>query len=216
MKARSTSSSLSWTATAWSINGGGPSALSGPWAARAQLGAYGREPEAAQGRGAARWPRPAVVSHPPEQHHRWSLDQSQIYQYHLAGALHPHVRWWEAMRYRPGRCSSCLSARRSRSSRSCARTWPNRRARRRHPGGRPHRRLRGLARRTAAGIAVGGPVCERARRRPRIGRTHADLVRDGAAQPASGARGLSDRRVVEGRRPGVPRDSARAGRMRCS
>ena len=30
-------------------------------------------------------------------HHRWSLDESQIYQYHLAGALHPHVRWWEAM-----------------------------------------------------------------------------------------------------------------------
>jgi hypothetical protein len=30
-------------------------------------------------------------------HHRWSLDESQIYQYNLAGALHPHVRWWEAM-----------------------------------------------------------------------------------------------------------------------
>ena len=30
-------------------------------------------------------------------HHRWSLDESQIYQYHLGGALHPHVRWWEAM-----------------------------------------------------------------------------------------------------------------------
>jgi hypothetical protein len=30
-------------------------------------------------------------------HHRWSLDESQIYQYHLGGALHPHIRWWEAM-----------------------------------------------------------------------------------------------------------------------
>ncbi|HEX8856562.1 MAG TPA: hypothetical protein VF752_13280 [Thermoleophilaceae bacterium] len=30
-------------------------------------------------------------------HHRWSLDEDQIYQYHLGGALHPHVRWWEAM-----------------------------------------------------------------------------------------------------------------------
>ena len=30
-------------------------------------------------------------------HHRWSLDQEQIYQYHLGGALHPHIRWWEAM-----------------------------------------------------------------------------------------------------------------------
>jgi hypothetical protein len=30
-------------------------------------------------------------------HHRWSLDEAQIYQYHLGGALHPHVRWFEAM-----------------------------------------------------------------------------------------------------------------------
>jgi hypothetical protein len=30
-------------------------------------------------------------------HHRWSLDDAQIRQYHLAGALHPHTRWWEAM-----------------------------------------------------------------------------------------------------------------------
>src|SRR5262249_32912719 len=30
-------------------------------------------------------------------HHRWSLDQSQVEQYHLGAALHPHVRWWEAM-----------------------------------------------------------------------------------------------------------------------
>jgi hypothetical protein len=30
-------------------------------------------------------------------HHRWSLNESQIHQYHLGGALHPHIRWWEAM-----------------------------------------------------------------------------------------------------------------------
>lgn len=30
-------------------------------------------------------------------HNRWSLDQAQVRQYHLSGALHPHVRWWEAM-----------------------------------------------------------------------------------------------------------------------
>jgi hypothetical protein len=30
-------------------------------------------------------------------HHRWSLDESQIYQYHLGGALHPGIQWWEAM-----------------------------------------------------------------------------------------------------------------------
>src|SRR5262249_46940046 len=29
--------------------------------------------------------------------HRWSLDESQIYQYHLGGVLHPSVRWFEAM-----------------------------------------------------------------------------------------------------------------------
>jgi hypothetical protein len=34
-------------------------------------------------------------------HHRWAFDESQIYQYHLAGALHPHVRWWEAMEVPP-------------------------------------------------------------------------------------------------------------------
>ena len=30
-------------------------------------------------------------------HHRWSLDEGQVDQYHLGGALHPHIRWWEAM-----------------------------------------------------------------------------------------------------------------------
>jgi hypothetical protein len=30
-------------------------------------------------------------------HHRWSLDDSQIEQYHLAAALPQGVRWWEAM-----------------------------------------------------------------------------------------------------------------------
>jgi hypothetical protein len=29
-------------------------------------------------------------------HHRWSLDEPQVYQYHLGGVLHPHIRWWEA------------------------------------------------------------------------------------------------------------------------
>jgi hypothetical protein len=35
-------------------------------------------------------------------HHRWSLDDNQIEQYHLAAALPPGVRWWEAMAV-PGR-----------------------------------------------------------------------------------------------------------------
>jgi len=29
-------------------------------------------------------------------HHRWFLDENQIDQYNLGGALHPGVRWWEA------------------------------------------------------------------------------------------------------------------------
>lgn len=32
-----------------------------------------------------------------DKHHRWSLDRSQIEQYHLAGVLDPRVRWWEAL-----------------------------------------------------------------------------------------------------------------------
>jgi hypothetical protein len=30
-------------------------------------------------------------------HHRWSLDEGQVFQYHLGGVLHPDIRWWEAM-----------------------------------------------------------------------------------------------------------------------
>jgi hypothetical protein len=30
-------------------------------------------------------------------HHRWSLDEGQVFQYHLGGTLHPNVRWWEAI-----------------------------------------------------------------------------------------------------------------------
>jgi hypothetical protein len=32
-----------------------------------------------------------------DKHHRWSLDESQILQYHLGGVLHPHIRWYEAI-----------------------------------------------------------------------------------------------------------------------
>jgi hypothetical protein len=46
--------------------------------------------------------RPLPVSEAEEwfhlrqnKHHRWSLDERQINQYHLGGALYPHVRWWE-------------------------------------------------------------------------------------------------------------------------
>jgi hypothetical protein len=32
-----------------------------------------------------------------DKHHPWSLDEAQIYQYHLGGALHPSIRWGEAI-----------------------------------------------------------------------------------------------------------------------
>jgi hypothetical protein len=32
-----------------------------------------------------------------DKHHRWSLDEGQILQYHLGGVLHPHIRWYEAI-----------------------------------------------------------------------------------------------------------------------
>jgi hypothetical protein len=35
-----------------------------------------------------------------DKHHRWSLDQSQIEQYHLTQMLDPRVRWWEAIEIR--------------------------------------------------------------------------------------------------------------------
>ena len=36
-----------------------------------------------------------------DKHHRWSLDHSQIEQYHLDGVLDPGVRWWEAIEIKP-------------------------------------------------------------------------------------------------------------------
>jgi len=35
--------------------------------------------------------------HRQNKHHRWFLDAGQIEQYNIPGALHPAVRWWEAM-----------------------------------------------------------------------------------------------------------------------
>lgn len=38
-----------------------------------------------------------------DKHHRWFLDGGQIETYSIAGALHPAVRWWEAMEIPPRR-----------------------------------------------------------------------------------------------------------------
>jgi hypothetical protein len=45
----------------------------------------------------AAWTGERWVSARQNKHHRWSLDENQIHQYHLGGALHPRVRWWDAM-----------------------------------------------------------------------------------------------------------------------
>ena len=36
-----------------------------------------------------------------DKHHRWSMDSSQITQYHLEHVLDPRLRWWEAMPVQP-------------------------------------------------------------------------------------------------------------------
>jgi hypothetical protein len=41
------------------------------------------------------------VRHEQDKHHRWSLDGSQIRQYHLTRSLDPRKLWWEAVDIRP-------------------------------------------------------------------------------------------------------------------
>jgi hypothetical protein len=62
-----------------------------------------REPPEPGGRFGANWLHIGVWfggrwwRYRQNKHHRWSLDDNQIEQYHLATALRPAVRWWEAM-----------------------------------------------------------------------------------------------------------------------
>jgi hypothetical protein len=62
-----------------------------------------REPPGPGGRFGANWLHLGVWfggrwwRYRQNKHHRWSLDDNQIEQYHLATALPPPVRWWEAM-----------------------------------------------------------------------------------------------------------------------
>jgi hypothetical protein len=57
----------------------------------------GVNPRLGKGRGPSEGPGQHWFHIRQNKHHRWSLDGSQIYQYHLGGALHPDVQWWEAM-----------------------------------------------------------------------------------------------------------------------
>ena len=62
-----------------------------------------REPAGPAGRFGANWLHLGVWfggrwwRYRQNKHHRWSLDDNQIEQYHLAASLPPGVRWWEAM-----------------------------------------------------------------------------------------------------------------------
>jgi hypothetical protein len=62
-----------------------------------------REPPEPGGRFGANWLHLGVWfggrwwRYRQNKHHRWSLDDKQIEQYHLAAALPPGVRWWEAI-----------------------------------------------------------------------------------------------------------------------
>ncbi|MGY4769740.1 hypothetical protein ACXC9Q_22705 [Kribbella sp. CWNU-51] len=57
----------------------------------------GVDPRLRKGAGAPDGPDRQWFHIRQNKHHRWSLDENQIYQYHLAGALHPQVQWLEAM-----------------------------------------------------------------------------------------------------------------------
>lgn len=96
-------------------------------------------------------------------HHRWSLDEEQIYQYHLGGVLHPHIQWWEAIevprlavqfveRRAHVRLPRLRGPRRERQCRGA------------HTVGRPDGRHGRSPRRAAALIPLGGTLCERAGR----------------------------------------------------
>ena len=85
------------TATEWSFSNRGPPALTATRAAPGQLDAHRREPEPRERRAAADLRAANWFHIRQNKHHRWSLDENQIYQYHLGGVLHPHIQWWEAM-----------------------------------------------------------------------------------------------------------------------
>ena len=57
----------------------------------------GVNPRLEKGIAAALEPGPEWLHIRQNKHHPWSLDDAQIYQYHLGGALHPNIRWREAM-----------------------------------------------------------------------------------------------------------------------
>jgi hypothetical protein len=122
-----------------------------------------------------------------DKHHRWSLDDSQIYQYHLGGILHPNIRWWGAMDVpppqHPVRASGRAYARgaRLRGSRAERRHCGD------HPLGWPDRRNDRPAGWTTAHLSLGSAVRQRAGRRPRLGRPDAHLLWDGAAFPSASA-----------------------------
>ena len=143
----------------------GSPALTATGADSGQLGAHRHDPRLEKG-GRANWfDRRTVVSIRQNKHHRWSLDEAQIYQYHLGGALHPHIRWLEAMDV-PRREIQFIELGEELTLVSLVcedlAQYDDVAEVIRSVG--PTLVVTLLARRTAARFALGGPVCERAGR----------------------------------------------------
>ena len=114
-------------------------------------------------------------------HHRWSLDEGQVEQYHLGGALHPHIRWWEAMEVPRKAIQFVEVAELMLASLVCEDLAQNDDIAQLIRSVGPTIVVDGAARRAAAHLPLGGPLRERPGRRSRLGGADADLLRDGRA-----------------------------------
>ena len=147
-----------------------------------------------------------------DKHHRWSLDERQIYQYHLGGALHPHIRWWEAIDV-PRRSVQVVEVGEGITivSLVCEDLAQN---------DDVAEVIRSIGPTIVSTALLDGPQLT-SRWSPRYASVLADdpgsavidahLLRHGRALPAVRARFFTGDRTVEGPRPGNPRDLARAG-----
>jgi hypothetical protein len=149
-------------------------------------------------------------------HHRWSLDESQINQYHLGGVLRPNVRWWEAIEVPRRSIEFVEVAELTLISLVCEDLAQHDDIAQLVRAVGPSVVLAFSPRRAAAHHSVVGAIRKRPRGRSRLRRPDAELIRDGAALPATPARCFSDRRPLERSRTRVPRDPARARRTRRS
>ena len=141
-------------------------------------------------------------------HHRWLLDAAQVEQYHLGGALHPHIRWWEAMDVPRKAIQFVEVAELVLTSLVCEDLAHNDEIAQLIRSVWPDAGLQCAAGRPAAHLPLDGQVRERSGRRSRLGRADADLVRDGRPLATAWPGCFSGDRAVEGSGARGPRDSA--------